>query len=62
MQHKQDDDVKVEEQEEDHEGKDTDSVNTYVKKVIMFEDDDEERTPHATLSPKGKVTLKLWYK
>ena len=45
------------EEEEDHEGGDTDSVKTYVKRIIPF--DDDERNPHATSSPKGKITIML---
>ena len=44
-----------EEEEEDDEG-DTDSVKTYVKNTIRF-DDDDERNPHATSSPKGNIQL-----
>ena len=44
-----------EEEEEDDEG-DTDSVKTYVKNTIRF-DDDDERNPHATSSPKGNIPL-----
>ena len=44
-----------EEEEEDNEG-DTDSVKTYVKNTIRF-DDDDERNPHATSSPKGNIQL-----
>ena len=45
-----------EEEEEDDEGEDTDSVKTYVKNTIRF-DDDDERNPHATSSPKGNIQL-----
>ena len=45
------------EEEEDDEG-DTDSVKTYVKNTIRF-DDDDERNPHATSSPKGNITIML---
>ena len=34
------------EEEEDDEGEDTESVKTYVKSIIPF--DDDERNPHAT--------------
>ena len=44
-------------EEEDDEG-DTDSVKTYVKNTIRF-DDDDERNPHATSSPKGNITIML---
>ena len=44
-----------EEEEEDDEG-DTDSIKTYVKSIIPF-DDDDERNPHATSSPKGNIAL-----
>ena len=46
-----------EEEEEDDEG-DTDSVKTYVKSTIRF-DDDDDRNPHATSSPKGNITIML---
>ena len=48
-------DYQDEEEEEDDEG-DTDSVKTYVKNTIRF-DDDDERNPHATSSPKGNIQL-----
>ena len=51
----QQDDQKQEE-EEDNEGGDTDIVKTYVKSTIRF-DDDDERNPHATSSPKGNLQL-----
>ena len=46
------------EEEEDDEGEDTESVKTYVKSIIPFNDDDE-RNPHATSSPKGNITIML---
>ena len=46
-----------EEEEEDDEG-DTDSIKTYVKSTIRF-DDDDDRNPHATSSPKGNITIML---
>ena len=46
------------EEEEDDEGEDTESVKTYVKSIIPF-DDDDERNPHATSSPKGNITIML---
>ena len=45
-------------QEEDDEGEDTESVKTYVKSIIPF--DDDERNPHATSSPKGNITIMLY--
>ena len=45
-------------EEEDDEGGDTDSLKTYVKSTIRF-DDDDERNPHATSSPKGNSTIML---
>ena len=45
-------------EEEDDEGEDTESVETYVKSIIPF-DDDDERNPHATSSPKGNITIML---
>ena len=50
-------DDKNQEEEEDDEGEDTDSVKTYVKSIIPF--DDDERNPHATSSPKGNITIML---
>ena len=47
------------EEEEDDEGEDTQSVKTYVKNTIRF-DDDDERNPHATSSPKGNITIMLY--
>ena len=44
-------------EEEDNEGEDTDSIKMYVKNIIPF--DDDERNPHATSSPKGKITIML---
>ena len=46
------------EEEEDDEGGDTDSIKTYVKILIPF--DDDERNPLATSSPKGNVTIMLY--
>ena len=51
-------DDKDQEEEEDDEGEDSDSVNMCVKSTIRFNDDDE-RNPHATSSPKGNITLYL---
>ena len=45
------------EEEEDDEGEETQSVKTYVKSIIPF--DDDERNPHATSSPKGNITIML---
>ena len=45
-------------EEEDDEGEDTQSVKTYVKSIIPF-DDDDERNPYATSSPKGNITIML---
>ena len=45
-----------EDEEEDDDGEDTQSVKTYVKSTIRF-DDDDERNPHATSSPKGNITI-----
>ena len=45
------------EEEEDDDGEDTESVKTYVKSIIPF--DDDERNPHATSSPKGNITIML---
>ena len=42
------------EEEEDDDGEDTQSVKTYVKSTIRFNDD-----PHATSSPKGNITIML---
>ena len=47
-----------EDEEENNDGEDTESVKTYVKSTIRF-DDDDERNPHATSSPKGKITIML---
>ena len=47
-----------EEEEEDNEGEDTQSIKTYVKSIIPFNDDDD-RNPHATSSPKGNITIIL---
>ena len=46
-----------EEEEENDEGEDTQSVKTYVKNIIPFDDDD--RNPHANSSPKGNITILL---
>ena len=46
-------------QDEYDEGEDTESVKTYVKSIIPF-DDDDERNPHATSSPKGNITIMLY--
>ena len=46
------------EEEEQDDGEDTQSVKTYVKSTIRF-DDDDERNPHATSSPKGNITIML---
>ena len=46
-----------EEEEEDDEGEDTDSIKTYVKSTICF--DDDERNPPAASSPKGNITIML---
>ena len=53
---KQDD--QDQQEEEDDEGGDTDSLKKYVKSRIRF-DDDDERNPHATSSPKGNSTIML---
>ena len=45
-------------EDEDDEGEDTQSVKTYVKSIIPF-DDDDERNHHATSSPKGNITIIL---
>ena len=60
---KSDDEVAEEErddqeEEEGDDGEDTQSVKTYVKSTICF-DDDDERKPHATSSPKGNITIML---
>ena len=47
-----------EDEEEDDDGEDTQSIKTYVKSTIHF-DDDDERNPHATSSPKGNITIML---
>ena len=47
-----------EDEEEDDDGEDTQSIKTYVKSTIRF-DDDDERNPHATSSPKGNITIML---
>ena len=46
------------EEEEDDDGENTQSVKMYVKSTIRF-DDDDERNPHATSSPKGNITIML---
>ena len=55
---KEERDDQDEEEEEDDEGEDTQSIKTYVKSTILF-DDDDERNPHATSSPKGNITNML---
>ena len=50
------DDEPAEEEQDD--GEDTQSIKTYVKSTIRF-DDDDERNPHATSSPKGNITIML---
>ena len=45
------------EEEEDDDLEDTESLKTYVKSIIPF--DDDERYPHATSSPKGNITIML---
>ena len=45
-------------EEEQDDGEDTQSVKTYVKSTIRF-DDDDERNPHATSSPKGNIRIML---
>ena len=47
-----------EDEEEEDDREDTQSVKTYVKSTIRF-DDDDERNPHATSSPKGNITIML---
>ena len=47
-----------EEEEEDDDGEETQSIKTYVKSTIRF-DDDDKRNPHATSSPKGNITIML---
>ena len=64
MEEERDDEAAEEErddhdEEEDDEGEDTQSVKTYVKSIIAF-DDDDERNPHATSSPKGNITIMLY--
>ena len=49
-------DDKDQEQEEDSKGEDTESVKTYVKSKICF-NDDNERNPHETSSPQGNIAL-----
>ena len=63
MEEERDDEAAEEErddhdEEEDDEGEDTQSVKTYVKSIIPF--DDDERNPHATSSPKGNITTMLY--
>ena len=48
-------DYQDQEEEQDDEVEDTQSVKTYVKNTILF--DDDERNPHATSSPKGNIQL-----
>ena len=51
-------DYQDQEEEQDDEAEDTQSVKTYVKSIIAFDDDeDDERNPHATSSPKGNITI-----
>ena len=45
-------------EEEQDDGEDTQSIKTYIKSTIRF-DDDDERNPHATSSPKGNITIML---
>ena len=45
-------------EEEQDDGEDTQSVKTYIKSTICF-DDDDERNPHATSSLKGNITIML---
>ena len=47
------------EEEENDEGGDTDSVKTYIKSIIPFDDynEDDKRNPHATSAPKGNIQL-----
>ena len=46
-------------EEEDDEGEETQSVKTYVKSIIPFDDynEDDKRNPHATSAPKGNITI-----
>ena len=48
-------DYQDQEEEQDDEAEDTQSVKTYVKSTIRF--DDDERNPHATSSQKGNIQL-----
>ena len=51
-------DYEDQEEEEDDEGGDTDSIKTYVKSIIPFDDNnDDKRNPHATSSPKRNIQL-----
>ena len=69
MEHERDDEAALgqkddqDQKEEKHdEGGDTDSIKTYVKNIIAFhadDDDDDKRSPHATSSPKGNITIML---
>ena len=48
-------------QEQYDEGEDTQSVKTYVKRIIPLHDDnDVERNPVGTSSPKGNITIMLY--
>ena len=48
-------------QEQYNEGEDTQSVKTYVKRIIPLHDDnDVERNPVGTASPKGNITIMLY--
>ena len=46
-------------EEEDDEGEETQSVKTYVKSIIPFDDynEDDKRNPHATSTPKGNIKI-----
>ena len=49
------------EEKEDDEGEDTERVKTYIKSIIPFLDDnDDERNPLCTSSPKGNITIMLY--
>ena len=48
-------------QEQYDEGEDTKSVKMYVKSIIPLHDDnDDERNPLGTSSPKGNITIMLY--
>ena len=49
-------DYQDQEEEQDDEAEDTQSIKTYVKGIIPF-DDDYDRNPHATSSQKGNIQL-----